>query len=79
MNIKIKCERCGVEKDLEIKVPKFCSNECRIASLKERMTKKREEAVEPSPEVVLEPTSEAITEVVPDVSELQGQTNETNN
>ena len=40
MNIKIKCERCGVEKDLEIKVPKFCGNECRIANLKERMASK---------------------------------------
>ena len=36
MQIKIKCEQCGVEKEIEIKVPRFCGNICRLANLRAR-------------------------------------------
>lgn len=31
-----KCERCGIDKTIEIKVPKTCSKECRLFLLGER-------------------------------------------
>ena len=61
MLIKIKCEKCGQEKDLEVKVPKFCSKECRMANLREKRGKKPE--VPPMPPIPPDPIPPEAPEV----------------
>ncbi len=53
MIVKITCLQCGQEKEVEVKVPKFCSSECRKEAFK-AMVKKRWEAK--NAEVQTEPT-----------------------
>ncbi len=57
MIIKIMCPQCGQEKEVEVKVPKYCSKECRLANLK--ASRKKVEPVEP----ITEPTNDIPPEV----------------
>lgn len=83
--MKIICERCGTEKEVDVKVPKFCGKECRIASLKERLKKGRNvfniDCTSPLPDATVSECpfdSVANENTFPNVEELQGQTNEEN-
>ena len=64
MLVKYNCEKCGVEKEVDLKVPKFCGSACRLQSLRERKrtaTSKTETPMEVVPEV---PTELPIQEIV---------------
>lgn len=49
MLVKIVCPQCGQEKELEVKVPKYCGNECRLANFKASRIKKVVEPVIETP------------------------------
>ncbi len=47
MKVVIKCETCGIEKELEIKVPRFCSTKCRMDNLRAKRIKKVDVNIQP--------------------------------
>lgn len=61
MEVTIKCERCGTEKVIEIKLPKFCSPACRIAAFGESKRKKTVEITQENVNIQQEtPTGDTV-------------------
>lgn len=72
MILKIVCPQCGQEKEVDVKVPKFCGNTCRLIDLRARRTKKII-----SPEVMTEEQAPVVEQPVEDVNiqpEVTGDT-----
>jgi len=49
MLIKIKCEQCGQEKEIDLKVPKYCSKECRLLAFKKMVAERMKKKENPQP------------------------------
>jgi len=78
MLFKFNCEKCGVEKEVEVRVPRFCGNECRLTWLRETRKghspninlneeNKMEEEIK-----IEEPTNEPDTNAEPEPAEDTG-------
>lgn len=71
METTFKCEQCGIDKTIDVRIPKTCSNECRIVLLaaKRRATKgqkriKKEQSIMENQESIIPPV-EPTPEVPP--------------